>query len=249
MIASPPAVHAAPPPGAALDLHEGFVLVRAAVEKAKDPKAVLKSDAPAEEKLAALDLMLGALHGKKLAKQRETMNAFVAAWQDARQPPAVRARALTYVGYGAPAIDDGAMDKKSFDALLSALADADYRIHALRGMGPAAHGLPDALEERFLDAILGLLDRPVTGDERVTALVALFALVSSHDDMLVRKPALARRLDERVLARLEDAPRFVADPLESPESRSLFISVAWSGARLREQRGHDAAVRRLRAAR
>lgn len=245
-----PAVLAVPAPSLSpLTLEGAFAAARAAARGAADPRVVLGSDGSTlEEKLAAIDAIHARVPAQNLAGRRAAVNALAAAAVDAAQPPEVRAKALTHLGYIVPLADDERARAKGVETLLAALQSPTYRIYALRGLAPASHGLPESHEALVLGALLDLLDGPVAGEERATAMVALYAFVSPRDDLPKRKPALLAQLDARLLAPLEAAPAdFVFDPRGSEASRQMAVAVLWSAARHRERHGDHAAAARTRA--
>ena len=159
----------------------------------------------------------------------------------------MRASALTHLGYSVPMADDVKARTKGVETLLTALQSPSYRIYALRGLGPASHGLPETHEALFLSALLDLLDTPIAGEERGTAMVALYAFVSVRDDLPKRKPALLAQLDEKLQAPIETSPEaFVLDPRGSEASREMTAAVLWSAARHRERHGDKVSVARTR---
>lgn len=249
MILPAPVVLAAPAPSQSVYSLEGaFAVARAAARGAADPRSVLAADGSTlEQKLAAIDAIHSRLSRQNLAGRRAAIDALAAAAVDAGQPPEVRAKALTHLGYAVPLADDMKARAKGVETLISALQSPTYRIYALRGLGPASHGLPESHEAIYLTALLDLLDTAVAGEERGTAMVALYAFVSSRDDLPKRKPALLALLDARLLAPIESAPQaFVSDPRGSDASRQLAVAVLWSAARHRERHGDHAAVARTR---
>ena len=249
MILPAPAVLATPAPSQSpFSLDGAFLLARAAARGAADPRTVLAADgATLEEKLAAIDAIHSRLPIQNPAGRRAAIDALAAAAVDANQPPEVRAKALTHLGYSLPLADDDRTRVKGVETLLAALQSPTYRIYGLRGLGPASYGLPATHEAVYLAAILDLLDTPVAGEERATAMVALFSFVSFRDDLPKRKPALLAQLDARLLAPIESAPQaFVLDPRGSDASRQMAVAVLWSAARQRERHGDHAAVARTR---
>jgi len=243
------AVPAASPSPAEFTLEGVYAVAHAAARKAADPRAVLAGESSTTaEKLSAIDSIHSRLPGQTAASQRAAVSALVDASADPRQPPEVRAKALTHLGYAVPVIEDEKTRAKAVNALLSNLPSQTYRIYALRGLGPAAHDLPDALEAPVQKTLLDLLTGPVAGEERATALVALQSFLSTRDDLWERKPSLVAQLDESLLAPLEaDPAAFVNDPRGCVASRQLTLSVVWTSARHRETGGNKAPVLRVHA--
>lgn len=243
-----PAALVAPAPHRQAPTLEGFFAVaRAAARRAADPRAVLASDsATLVEKLAAIDAIHARLPAQSQAARRAAIGTLAAA-TGPRQPPEVRAKALTHLGYAVPLIEDERTRAAAVETLLSAAHNPLYRLYALRGLGPASHGLPESHEEVFQQSLLDLLDGPVVDADRATLLVALYAFISSRDDLPLRKPALLDQLDARLLATLEASPEdFVADPRGSEHSRQMTAAVLWSAARHRKLHGDSPALTRLK---
>jgi hypothetical protein len=240
---------AALPPSPAPTLKTAFRAALAVSRTLRDPAATLRSSsATVEEKLAALDVLQSRLPGQTRARRVAALDAMAAAASSAAQPPAVRAKAYAFLGYSIPPAADDAAADRALRVLLAALPDPRYRLFVLRGLGPAAHGIPEADEAGLQGALLDLLDGPVSGEERATALVALYGFVGPRDDLARRKPALPAQLDARLTARMEADPAgFVRDPRGTPESRQMAIAVAWVSAREREALGDPAPARRMDA--
>src|SRR5260221_9851556 len=116
---------------------------------------------------------------------------------NASKPAAVRSRAMAQLGYALPRVEDESARASAFPVLFAALKEPAYRLFALRGLASASHGLPEALEADYQAALLKVLDGPSAGEERQTALVALFAFVSHREDLAQRKPELVAELDRR----------------------------------------------------
>jgi len=245
VLIAPPSARAVAAPA----LEEAFSLARAAARGAADPSSVLRDDsASAEAKLDALDALHDRIPNQKPPAQAASLDAIAAAAADARQPPEVRARALTLLGYAVPPVVDEAARTRAFAVLLAALPDPSLRLFVLRGLGPASHGLPRPLEPAFLNALLGALDGPVAGEERQTAFLTLYAFVSSNEDLAKRAPALAALIDARVLAPIEaDPAAFVRDPRATPAARELAVAAVWIAARQRQAAGAPAAAARVKA--
>jgi len=235
-------------PERAPSLEFAFVLARAAARPAARPADVLAGKSPTADKLAAIDALHSGIPLEPKPKQIAALDELAAAAGDASQPPEVRAKALTYLGYSMPQVNDDAARTRALAVVLSALNSPAYRIYALRGLGPAAHGLPKADEARYQGALLDLLEGPIAGEERQTALIALFSFVSTREDLAKRDPALVAALDARLLARMEADPAgFVADQRLTPGARALTIAIAWSSARHRLAMGQPAAAARVDA--
>lgn len=213
MFAAPPAVAAPAPADAPVTLEAAFVFARAAAVRAKapasSPSAVLKSAAASvEEKLAAVDALQSKIPRAPRAQQAAALDALaLAASSGGGQPPEVRAKALAVLGYALPPADDDAARLRALPVLLAALGEPAYRLYALRGLGPACHGLPKAGEAALLSALLDLLDGPLAGEERQTALTDLYSFVGPRQDLPARAPALADAVDARVRAPLEQIGR------------------------------------------
>jgi len=241
----PPAALA---PAPAPSLEAAFVLARAAAAPAANPAAVLGGSGSVDGKLAAIDALHSRIPTQPKAKQAAALDALAAAAASDGQPPEVRAKALTYLGYAMPQVGDDASRSRGLKVLLAALKSPVYRVYALRGLGPACHELPAADEAAFQGALLDLLDGPVSGEERQTALVALFSFVSTRDDLAKREPALVAQLDARLLGPLDAAPAlFVSDSRYTPGARELAIATVWSSARHRQALGDPAASIRVGA--
>ncbi|MFI5360747.1 MAG: hypothetical protein ACHQ49_02155 [Elusimicrobiota bacterium] len=245
----PAAIVAAAPAASPLNLESAFAAARAAARASADPASPLSGGASVAEKLAAIDSLQSRLPFEPRPARVAALDAIARAASGDGQPPEVRAKALSVLGYAMPLVDDDAARSRSLAVLLAAFKSPAYRIFALRGFGPACHGLPRTGEPAAQDALLDLLDGPVSGEERETALVALFAFVSTRADLAERAPALVESLDARLLAAIETDPaRFVADPRFTPGARAMAIATIWSSARHREARGAAAPAARVRSA-
>jgi hypothetical protein len=245
MIAAPIFLSA---PESAPSLEAGFILVRAAARAAPRPAAVLAGAGSIADKLSAIDTLHDAIPTEPKPRQIAALDQLAAAASSAAQPPEVRAKALTSLGYAMPQVADDAARGRALTVLLGALGSPAYRVYALRGLGPACHGLPKADEARLQSALLDLLDGPVAGEERQTALVALFSFVSTREDLAKRDPALVAQLDSRLIGPAEANPAaFISDPRATPGARSLVIAVIWSSARHRQALGEPAAAARVNA--
>jgi len=230
-------------------LETAFVQARAAARAAADPAAVLADDtASPQARLEALDEVHDRIPNVKAAAQIPLLDALISAAQDQRRPPEFRAKALTLLGYAVPPLMDEAARARAIRALLAALAaEPAYRLYVLRGLGPAAHGLPTALEPDYEKALLDLLSGPVDGEPRTTALVALNAFVSGGEDFPKRAPGLLTTLDSRFLAPIEaDPAAFVRDPRWAPTDRELAAAILWIAARHRGSAGDAAPAERVR---
>ncbi|MBI2789613.1 MAG: hypothetical protein HYX59_13120 [Elusimicrobia bacterium] len=227
-------------------LESAFVEVRAAARPAEDPLSVLARAASPAEKLAALEALHGSLPLAPQARRAKALEAIRAAAVSPAEAPAVRAKALLYLGYAVPVVGDAAARAAAVAALLDSTRLPAYRVFALRGLAPATHDLPAASEERAQTVLLDLLAATLTDEERVTALVALDAFVRSREDLPRRRPDLVAALDARALVPMEADPgAFSASGL--PAARSLWIAVVWHSARNRAANGEGAALERVAA--
>jgi hypothetical protein len=209
---------------------------------------VLAGDGPAGAKLDAIDALHSSIPNESHAAQAKALDALAAAAVSAAQPPEVRAKALTFLGYAMPQVQDDAARLRGLGVLIAALNSPVYRIDALRGFGPACHNLPKTGEAAYQGALLELLAGPVGGAERATAFVALYAFVSTRDDLAKRAPALVAQLDARLLAPIEADPSgFARDPRSTPASRELAAATIWSSARHRQSLGDPAPAARVHA--
>jgi hypothetical protein len=233
---------------AAPSMEAAFVLARAAVRPAAAPSSVLTGTGPIADKLAAIDVLHSRIPTEPKPRQIAALDELAAAASSASQPPEVRAKALTYLGYSMPQVNDEDARTRALKVLLDALKSPIFRIDALRGLGPACHGLPKSDEAALQGALLDVLDGPAAGEERQTALLDLYAFVSTRDDLAKRAPALVAQLDARFLAPIEADPlRFVADPRNTPGARSLAAACLWSSARHRQTLGDSAPAARVNA--
>jgi hypothetical protein len=245
MIASPPPAAVAAAPAATLE--SAFLALRFSARAISDPASVLSGDAPAADKLAAIDALHSRIPTAPLSFKIAALDALAAAASGSGQPPEVRAKALTFLGYSMPQVDDDAAKGRGLAVLLAASTAPAYRIFALRGLGPSCHGLPAADEASFQGELLDLLAGPVAGEERETALVALYSFVSTREDLGKRDPALVASLDVRLLEPIEaDPARFAADARFTPGARAMAIATVWSSARLRQALGQSAPPERVR---
>jgi hypothetical protein len=228
-------------------LETAYVEVRAAVAPKEDPIAVLRrADASPERKLAALETLHGSLPLAPQARRADGLEALRASAASAAEAPAVRAKALMYLGYAVPIAGDEAAKAAAVRVLLGAAAAAPYRVYALRGLAPATHGLPAAVEGEFQAALLRLLAGTLSAEERITALVALDSFMRAREDLPRRRPDLVAALESAVLAPVESAPAAFAAG-GSPAERRLVIAIVWHSARNRASTGDAKALPRVNA--
>lgn len=229
-----------------VSLEGAYASARAAVQPAEDPISVLGRAAPPAEKLAALERLHASLPSASQARRALGLEAMRAAAAAAGEAPAVRAKALLYLGYSVPVVGDESARGAAIGTLLEAARTSAYRVFALRGLAPATHDLPLAWEAPVQDALLGLLGAALSVEERVTALVALDAFVRSREDLPRRRPDLAAALEAGLLTPLEaDPSAFAAGG--TPAIRALTIAVVWHAARARAATGEPAALARAGA--
>lgn len=227
-------------------LESAFIAARAAARPAEDPISILRRAAPPAEKLAALEKLHGSLPSAPQARRAQGLEAMRAAAASSGEAPAVRAKALLYLGYSVPVVGDENARAAAIRTLLGAAGTPAYRVFALRGLAPATHDLPPALEAPVQEALLVLLGGPLTDEERITALVALDAFVRSREDLPRRRPDLAGALESALVAPLEaDPAAFAAGG--PPAVRALTIAVVWHAARARAATGDPAALARAGA--
>ncbi|MCR4295707.1 MAG: hypothetical protein NUW21_09255 [Elusimicrobia bacterium] len=172
-----------PAPAPALppvSLEAAFVSARAAARPAEDPISILERAAPPAEKLAALERLHASLPSAPQARRALGLEAMRAVAVSPAEAPAVRAKALLNLGYSVPVVGDEKARAAAVRTLLDAARTPAYRVFALRGLAPATHDLPPALEAPVQEALLDLLGAALTAEERVTALVALDAFVRSR---------------------------------------------------------------------
>jgi hypothetical protein len=248
MSAPLPPVAAVPAPGPS-SLEGAFILARTAARSAADPVSVLRdASSTLQERLDALDALQDRIPGERGSAQDASLLALAAVSRAEAQPTAVRAKARALLGYAVPSVKSASARADALRALFEALVDPALRLSALRGLGPASHGLPPELEPQFETALLGFLDGPAAAEERETALVALVGFVSGGADMPVRSPQLLTVLDSRLLAPIEKDPAgFVRDPRSTPATRELEIAAAWIGARHRAAAGDPAPAARVKS--
>src|SRR4051812_27356699 len=87
-------------------LESAYAVVRAAVKPSEDPISVLARAASPSEKLAALEALHSSLPLAPQARRVKGLDAMRAAGASPSESPAVRARALTYLGYAVPVVGD-----------------------------------------------------------------------------------------------------------------------------------------------
>lgn len=239
MFAPAPAL---PPPA----LESAYALVRAAAKPAEDPIAVLARAASPAEKLAALESLHSSLPFAPQNRRTKGLAALRAVAESAADAPAVRAKALMYLGYAVPVVGDEHARAAAVRTLLSATASPAYRVYALRGLAPATHDLPAALEGETQAVLLDLLVLPLGAEEKIVALVALDAFTRSRDDLPRRRPDLVNALEAAVLAPIEADPAGFAAK-GSPSARGLELAIVWHSARNRAANGESTALVRINA--
>lgn len=229
-----------------VSLEAAYAEVRAAVRPAEDPISVLARAASPAEKLAALEALHGSLPTAPQARRAKGLEAIRATAASPAEAPAVRAKALLYLGYAVPVVGDEKARAAAVGTLLDGARLPAYRLFALRGLAPATHDLPPASEAAVQTVLLDLLDSTLADEERITALVALDAFVRAREDLPLRRPDLVAALEARLLVPMEAAPAaFCARGL--PAARSLTIAVVWHSARNRAVSGEAAALARVEA--
>ena len=228
-----------------VSLESAFARSLAAVKPAEDPISILARAAPASEKLAALEALHSSLPLAPQARRTKGLEALRLVALSSAEAPAVRSKALMYLGYAVPVVGDENARAAAVGALLASTA-GPYRVFALRGLGPATHDLPASVEGAFQATILDLLALALPDEERITALVALDAFTRSRGDMPKRRPDLAAALDAALLAPAEAAPSAFASA-GSPGARALALAVIWHAARNRASNGEPAALPRVNA--
>lgn len=246
MVVTPPATYAPAPE--AVSLEAAFVRERASARAAASPQSVLADPAASvPAKLDALNALQDRIPGLPRGPQAAALGTLADAAGPA-QPPEVRALALTLLGESVPPVLDADARTRAVLVLLAALKSPDYRLFALRGLGPATHGLTPALEPVCEDALLNLLDGPVAGEERETALVALNSFVSGGSDFAQRAPQLLTLIETRLQAPIAaDPAAFVSDPRWMPDSRELAAAILWLVSRRQEETGDSAPAARFKA--
>lgn len=227
-------------------LESAFVRLSAAAKPAEDPISVLSRAASPAEKLAALETLHGSLPLAPQARRAKGLEAMRAAAASEAEAPAVRAKALMYLGYSVPVVGDLSARTAAVLCLLEAAASPAYRVFALRGLAPATHDLPEAVEGAFQEAMLRLLAGTLTEEERITALLALDSFARAREDLPRRRPDLVAALDAAVAAPIEASPAAFAAS-GSPSVRALTIALLWHAARNRYSAGEPAALDRANA--
>ncbi|MCM2305410.1 MAG: hypothetical protein NDJ72_11950 [Elusimicrobia bacterium] len=229
-----------------VSLEAAYVEVRAAARPAEDPISILGRAASPAEKLAALESLHSSLPLAPQARRAKGLEAIRAVAVSPAEAPAVRAKALLYLGYAVPVVGDEGARAAAVIALLDSTRSPAYRIFALRGLAPATHDLPAVLEAPVQTTLLGLLDSTLSAEDRITALVVLDAFVRSREDLPRRRPDLVAELEARALLPIEaDPAAFAARGL--PGARALMIAVIWHSARNRAANGEGAALERASA--
>lgn len=237
MFAPAPAL---PPP----TLESAYALVQAAAKPAEDPISVLARAASPAEKLAALESLHSSLPIAPQNRRTKGLAALSAVAESAAEAPAVRATALMYLGYAVPVVGDENARAAAVRTLLSATASPTYRVYALRGLAPATHDLPAAVEGATQAALLDLLVLPLGEEEKLTTLVALDAFTRSRGDLPRRRPDLVDALETAVLVPIEADPAGFAGK-GSPSARGLVLAVVWHSARNRAANGEATALDRI----
>lgn len=238
----------APAPATApVTLETAFVEARGrAARPAEDPISVLSRAAAPAEKLAALDALHSSLPLAPQARRTKGLDAIRTVAVSPAETPAVRAKALMYLGYSVPVVGDENARAAAVRALLDAARAGAYRVYALRGLAPATHDLPAAVEDEAQTTLLSLLAGTLDEEERVTALLALDAFVRTRDDLPRRRPDLVAALESAVQAPVAAAPAaFAASGTGSV--RGLTLAVIWHAARNRAANGDAAALPRADA--
>lgn len=217
-----------------------------AARAAEDPLRTLAGDADPARKRAALEAAFSSMPRASLARRKAILAALAATAENPGEDPGVRARAYERTGYAVPVLAHPASAEPAVRALLRALPDPVYRLHALRGLAPASHDLSPAVEAEFQDALLDLLDAGGAPDERIVALLALDGFVRSREDLPARRPELVAGLEARLLVPLEADPAALVAARPAGE-RALVVAVLWHSARRRGAYGDAAAWRRTDA--
>ncbi len=239
MVAAAPAL----PP---VSLESAFIVARAAVKPAEDPIAILSRAASAVEKLAALDVLHASLSLAPQARRTKGLEAIRAVAISPAEAPAVRAKALMFLGYSIPVVGDENARAAAVRSLLDMTASPAYRIFALRGLAPATHDLPESVETAFQETILDLLASTLALEERITALLALDSFTRAREDLPRRRPDLTAAFESKVLVPIEaDPAAFVSSG--TPSTRGLLLAVIWHSARNRFSAGEPAALERVNA--
>ena len=181
-----------------VSLESAYVEIRAAARPAEDPISVLSRAASPAEKLAALETLHASLPLAPQARRAKALATLSLVAGSAAETPAVRARALMYLGYAVPVVGDEAARLAAVRVLLGATLTPAYRVYALRGLGPATHDLPAAVEPEVQAALLNLLGSTLTNEERITALATLDAFVRTREDLSRRRPDLVAALESEM---------------------------------------------------
>jgi hypothetical protein len=229
---------------APVTLESAFVEVRAVVRQTEDPISVLGRAASPAQKLAALETLHSALPLMPQARRAQGLEALRLVAVSSSEAPSVRAKALMYLGYVVPVVGDEKAREAAVRSLLDMTAAAAYRVYALRGLAPATHDLPEAVEGIFQATILDLLIVKLTDEERITALVALDAFMRTRDDLPTRRPDLTAAFEMSVLVPIEADPAAFAASA-SASARGLTLAVVWHSARNRGAHGQLAALERV----
>lgn len=225
-------------------LETAFIQARAIVKTAEDPISILSRAASPAEKLAALETLHASLSFSPQARRTQGLEAIRTVAVSPAEAPAVRAKALMYLGYAVPVVGDENARDAAVRALLNSTRLPTYRVFALRGLAPATHGLPATVEELFQTTILDLLVQKLSDEERITALVALDSFTRSRDDLPRRRPDLVAALETKVLVPIEADPAAFA--LNGPPAaRLLALAVVWHSARNRAANQDAAALDRV----
>ncbi len=228
-----------------VSLETAYAAVRAAVSPAEDPISVLGRAAAPAEKLAALEALHSSLPLAPQARRTKGLEALRLVALSGAESPAVRAKALVYLGYAVPVVGDENARAAAVRALLDTTSGA-YRVFALRGLASATHDLPEAVEGPFQTTILELLGSALTEEERVTALLALDSFTRAREDLPRRRPDLTAALEAAVLAPIEAAPAAFAAS-GTANVRLLSIAIVWHASRNRFSAGEPAALDRVNA--
>ena len=229
-----------------VSLESAFLEARAAVKPAEDPISILSRAASPAEKLAALDVLHASLSLAPQARRTKGLEAIRSAAVSPAEAPAVRAKALMYLGYSVPVVGDESARAAAVRSLLDMTASPAYRIFALRGLAPATHDLPESVETVFQATILDLLAATLTLEERVTALLALDSFTRARADMPRRRPDLVAAFEAKVLVPIESDPAAFASS-GMPSARGLMLAVIWHSARNRFSAGEPLALERVNA--
>ena len=213
------------------------------VNPAEDPISILTRSASPAEKLVAIDALHRSLPRAPQARRTKVLTALRGVAASSAEAPAVRAKALTHLGYSVPLVGDETAREAAINTLLDATA-TPYRVFALRGLAPASHDLPPSVEDRVQTVLLDLLAGMLGAEDRVTSLLALDGFVRAREDLPRRRPDLVAALEMRILVPIEaDPAAFCA--AASGNVRLLMIAVVWHSARNRFSNGEVAAMARI----